>query len=86
MKFPLFDCVFLLPFHCRELLPKDFTVYTYDKEGKLQLEYPDVQVGFPSIHPSLRLSGMEHLGITKGQLYFLLGHLQYPLPSCWRES
>ncbi|XP_017687393.1 PREDICTED: disintegrin and metalloproteinase domain-containing protein 9-like [Lepidothrix coronata] len=27
----------------KELLPKDFTVYTYDKEGKLQLEYPDVQ-------------------------------------------
>lgn len=35
--------VFLVPCHCRELLPKDFTVYTYDKEGKLQLEYPDVQ-------------------------------------------
>lgn len=42
--------VFLLSFHCRELLPKDFTVYTYDKEGKLQLEYPDVQVEFPSIN------------------------------------
>ncbi|RMB95117.1 hypothetical protein DUI87_28393 [Hirundo rustica rustica] len=27
----------------KELLPKDFTVYTYDREGKLQLEYPDVQ-------------------------------------------
>uniref|UniRef100_A0A803V1C3 Peptidase M12B propeptide domain-containing protein n=1 Tax=Ficedula albicollis TaxID=59894 RepID=A0A803V1C3_FICAL len=31
----------------KELLPKDFTVYTYDKEGKLQLDHPDVQVGFP---------------------------------------
>uniref|UniRef100_A0A663MKC9 ADAM metallopeptidase domain 9 n=1 Tax=Athene cunicularia TaxID=194338 RepID=A0A663MKC9_ATHCN len=27
----------------KELLPKDFTVYTYNKEGKLQSEYPDVQ-------------------------------------------
>ncbi|XP_035201077.1 disintegrin and metalloproteinase domain-containing protein 9 isoform X1 [Oxyura jamaicensis] len=27
----------------KELLPKDFTVYTYSKEGKLQSEYPDVQ-------------------------------------------
>lgn len=42
--------VFLVPCPCRELLPKDFTVYTYDKEGKLQLEYPDVQVGLPSLH------------------------------------
>ncbi|OXB75069.1 UNVERIFIED_CONTAM: hypothetical protein H355_015430 [Colinus virginianus] len=27
----------------KDLLPKDFTVYTYNKEGKLQSEYPDVQ-------------------------------------------
>ncbi|XP_071585243.1 disintegrin and metalloproteinase domain-containing protein 9 [Heliangelus exortis] len=27
----------------KELLPKDFTVYTYNKEGKLQSENPDVQ-------------------------------------------
>ncbi|NXJ32488.1 ADAM9 protein, partial [Ciconia maguari] len=27
----------------KELLPKDFTVYTYNKEGKLQSEYPDIQ-------------------------------------------
>ncbi|XP_064031783.1 disintegrin and metalloproteinase domain-containing protein 9-like isoform X1 [Pogoniulus pusillus] len=27
----------------RELLPKDFTVYTYNEEGKLQADYPDVQ-------------------------------------------
>ncbi|XP_054030905.1 disintegrin and metalloproteinase domain-containing protein 9 [Dryobates pubescens] len=27
----------------KELLPKDFTVYTYSKEGKLQSDYPDVQ-------------------------------------------
>lgn len=64
--------VFLLPFHCRELLPKDFTVYTYNKEGKLQLEYPDVQVGFLSIHTLTEGDwNTEHLwdegvGITKG--------------------
>lgn len=37
-----------VPFPCRDLLPKDFTVYTYNKEGKLQSEYPDVQVGLLS--------------------------------------
>uniref|UniRef100_A0A8C3PMA3 ADAM metallopeptidase domain 9 n=1 Tax=Calidris pygmaea TaxID=425635 RepID=A0A8C3PMA3_9CHAR len=31
------------PFSLVELLPKDFTVYTYDKEGKLQSEVPDTQ-------------------------------------------
>lgn len=44
--------VFPLPFPYRELLPKDFTVYTYNKEGKLQSERPDVQVGFPSYTPA----------------------------------
>lgn len=42
--------VFLLPFPYRELLPKDFTVYTYNKEGKLQTEYPDIQVGILSFY------------------------------------
>ncbi|NXU58327.1 ADAM9 protein, partial [Turnix velox] len=27
----------------KELLPKDFTIYTYDQEGKLQLEHPNIQ-------------------------------------------
>ncbi|NWW49512.1 ADAM9 protein, partial [Pedionomus torquatus] len=27
----------------KELLPKDFTVYTYDEEGRLQSEVPDIQ-------------------------------------------
>lgn len=66
--------VFLVPCHCRELLPKDFTVYTYDKEGKLQLEYPDVQVGLPSI-PTLwgwqeqSICGMRELGLPKDILF-----------------
>uniref|UniRef100_A0A8B9NZ79 ADAM metallopeptidase domain 9 n=1 Tax=Apteryx owenii TaxID=8824 RepID=A0A8B9NZ79_APTOW len=34
----------------KELLPKDFTVYTYNKEGKLQSEKPGVQVGFLSFY------------------------------------
>lgn len=67
--------VFLVPFHCRELLPKDFTVYTYDKEGKLQLEYPDVQVGLLLFIPSPRVTGTVHLwdresGLQKGICIF----------------
>lgn len=38
------------PLSPRELLPKDFTVYTYNEEGKLQADYPDVQVGFHPFH------------------------------------
>lgn len=36
---------------CRDLLPKDFVVYTYNKEGALISDHPSIQViYFPLDH------------------------------------
>lgn len=35
----------------RDLLSKDFVVYTYNKEGALIADYPDIQVIYFSFDP-----------------------------------
>lgn len=57
----------------RDLLPKDFVVYTYNKEGALISDHPDIQVIYFILDP---IAEFQTIIILKGLLFRYSGLLR----------